>query len=150
MSASHHAMNCGARNRSGFPCAAKGQGNGGRCRHHGGTGNGHYPLVLIASKRGSFRDSRWNCLVINGACFNRVQRACMALGASEGSVRQALRRLPPSKHRSRTAKTWPQPIGYRIAQLMLERGRVEFVVLDGVKREPQALLDLMPCRSTKR
>ena len=74
----------------------------------------------------------------------------MAQGATEGSIKQALWALPVNSNRARTARNWPQPIGYRIAQLMLERGRVEFVILDGVKREPQALLDLMPCRRTKR
>jgi hypothetical protein len=125
------------------PCLAPGQGIGGRCRHHGGLGNGHEPLVLITSKRGGWSSSRWNALVIPERWHALVETACAQFDATQGSIRLAL--LATGIRRDR-ARTWPQPIGYRIAQMMLERNRVAFVVLDGQRVTPEALLELMPTR----
>ncbi len=129
-------------------CKASGQGVGGRCHHHGGMALGA-PMGCRRTERkrlrqlvlftGSFEllpekrsavgpRSRWVLLAIPLDLYERLPRNAPRLHGDAAYLQATLeRRGVPRK----VATCWPQPLGYRIALKLAQRGRVAFVEVSG-------------------
>jgi hypothetical protein len=129
---------CGARTK-GKPgkrepglCKAAGAGIGGRCRHHGGMLLGAPGLrrgprlrrqLVLLGEPGSSRHSDWAVMGIPLDLFQLLKASDFERGASPRAIRAKLvRRGVPRA----VAAKWPQRLGFRIALLLSERGRIAF------------------------